>query len=92
MNSLKDLVEKIYNDIKNSDLIKEYPEFSDKNIIAYELEGIALDIMPNFIPKTEFKEFIESCEEEYKESTFKKYIANYSEFLNSVESEFYKNL
>ena len=92
MNSLKELIDKIYLNIQKTDLLKKYPEYTDKKMVGFELEWIALDIIPDFIPEDKKEEFIDSCEENYNESTFKKYISNYSDFLNTVESEFYKEL
>ena len=48
--------------------------------------------MPNFIEKNKLEEFVESSEKSYKEETFKKYINNYSDFLDNVEQEFYNGL
>ena len=36
-----------------------------------------------------WKDFVNESEESYTETTFKKYIINYSEFLDNVEQEFY---
>lgn len=92
MNSLKELLDKIYKDIQDSDILKEYPEYSDRKMIGYELESIALDIIPNFILEDKKEEFIEACEENYNEITFKKYVKDYSLFLDKVEKEFYDGL
>lgn len=92
MNSLKELLDKIHKDIQSSDLIKEYPEYSDRKMIGYELESIALDIMPNYIPEDKKEEFINECEENYNETTFKKYVKDYSLFLDEVEKKFYDGL
>ncbi len=92
MNNLNDLVEKVYTDLKSSDLIKEYPELSKKRNVAENLEAIALSIMPDFVSDDNLDEFAEACEKSYTEKTFKKYITNYSEFLESVEWEFYTSM
>lgn len=45
MNTLKELVNKIYNDLQKSDWIEQYPDFTDKNIVAEILQDITLDMM-----------------------------------------------
>ena len=92
MNSLKELLDKIYKDIQGSDIIKEYPEYSDRKLLGYELESIALDIMPDFVSEDKKEEFIDACEKSYNEVTFKEYIPNYQSFLKEVEGEFYEEL
>lgn len=92
MNTLKELVNKVYTELQNSAWIKEYPDLTDKSIIADELEDIALNIMPNFVPKDRLNDFVEASEKNYSESTFKEFIPNYSEFLTKVKDDFYKSL
>ena len=89
MNTLKELVNKVYNDLQQSDWINEYPELMERYVVATSIEDIALDIMPDFVEKSKLKEFVDESEKNYKEATFKKYITNYSEFLDNVEQEFY---
>jgi hypothetical protein len=48
--------------------------------------------MPKFVEKNKLEEFVDESEKNYKEETFKKYINNYSEFLDKVEQEFYNGL
>jgi beta-xylosidase len=90
MNTLKELVNKVYSDLQKSDWINQYPDLSDKDVVAEIIQSLALEMMPNFVEKNKLEEFVEESEKIYKEETFKKYIANYSEFLDSVEKEFYK--
>ena len=92
MNSLKGLVTKIYNDLQKSDWIKQYPDLTEKAFVWDIIQWIALDIMPNFVENDKLEEFVDESEKNYKEETFKKYITNYSEFLNNVEKEFYNGL
>ena len=92
MNTLKELLNKVYTDLQKSDRIKEYPDLSDKKVVADELEAIALNIMSGFVDEDMFDEFANASEESYTETTFKKYITNYSEFLDNVEQEFYNGL
>ena len=92
MNTLKELVNKIYTDLQQSDWIKQYPDLAEKDIVADIIQNIALDMIPNFVEKGRLEEFVEESEKDYKEETFKKYINNYSDFLNNVESEFYNSL
>lgn len=92
MNTLKELVNKIYTDLQKSDWIKKYPDLAEKGIVWDIIQWIALNIMPNFVKKDKFEEFVDESEKIYKEETFKKYIDNYSEFLGNVESEFYNGL
>lgn len=92
MNNLKELVTKVYKDLQKSDWIHQYPELRQKDVVSDELQDIALDIMPIFVEKDKLEEFVDESEKNYKEETFKKYINNYSEFLDEVESEFYKSL
>ena len=92
MNSLKELVNKVYTDLQKSDWIEQYPDLAEKDVVAEIIQNIALEIMPNFIEKNKLEEFVESSEKSYKEETFKKYINNYSDFLDNVEQEFYNGL
>lgn len=92
MHSLKDLVNKIYNDLQKSDWIKQYPELTEKSTVSDILQWITLDMMPKFVEKGKLEEFVDESEKSYTETTFKKYITNYSEFLNAVEQEFYNGL
>lgn len=92
MNTLKELVNKVYTDLQNSDRIEQYPDLSEKDIVAEVIQNIALEMMPNFVEKGRLEEFVEESEKNYKEETFKKYITNYSEFLDNVEQEFYQSL
>ena len=92
MNTLKELVNKIYLDLQDSDRIKEYPDLTNKKLVADELEAIALNIMPSFVAENMLDEFENASEENYSEMTFKKYITDYSEFLDNVEQQFYNGL
>ena len=92
MNTLKELLNKVYSDLQKSDWIKQYPDLTEKDVVSEVIQDLALEMMPNFVQKGRLEEFVEESEKSYKEETFKKYIPNYSEFLNSVESEFYKGL
>ena len=92
MNTLKELVNKIYNDLQKSAWIEQYPDLTQKDIVAEILQDIALDMMPDYVEKGMLKEFVEESEKNYKEETFKKYIVNYPEFLDNVEKEFYNGL
>ena len=92
MNNLKELVTKVYKDLQESDWIHQYPDLREKAVVSDELQDIALDIMPNFVEKNRLEEFVNESEKSYKEETFKKYINNYSEFLDKVEEAFYKSL
>lgn len=89
MNTLKELVDKIYNDLQRSDWVIEYPDLTEKDTVADIIQSIALDIMLSFVDKKELEAFVEASEKNYKEETFKKYINNYPEFLDNVEQEFY---
>lgn len=92
MNTLKELVNKIYTELQSTNWIEQYPDLTEKDIIAEIIQNIALDMMPNFIEKNKLEEFVDECEKNYKEETFKKYINNYSEFLDNIEQEFYNGL
>ena len=92
MNTLKELVNKIYNDLQETDWINQYPDLTEKSFVWDIIQNIALDIMPNFVEKSKLEEFVNESEKSYKEETFKKYINNYSEFLDNIESEFYNGL
>ena len=89
MNTLKELLDKIYLDLQNSDWIKEYPDLSEKKNVADALESIALNSLQDFVSEDELDAFADESEKSYTEATFKKYISNYPEFLNNVEQEFY---
>lgn len=89
MNSLKELIDKIYNDLQKSEWIEQYPDLAEKDIVAEVVQNITLDMMPKFVEQDKLEEFVEDSEKDYKEETFKKYINNYSEFLDNVEQEFY---
>ena len=92
MNSLKELINKIYNDLQKSDWIEQYPDLFEKDIVAEIIQNITLEMMPKFVEKDKLEKFVEESEKNYKEETFKKYITNYSEFLDNVEQEFYNGL
>ncbi len=92
MDTLKELVNKIYTELQFTDRIKQYPDLTEKDVVSEVIQDLALEMVPNFVQKGRLEEFVEESEKCYKEETFKKYIPNYSEFLNSVESEFYKGL
>ena len=92
MNSLKELIDKIYNDLQKSDWIEQYPDLSEKDIVAEIIQNITLEMMPKFVGKDKLEKFVEESEKSYKEETFKKYIDDYSKFLDSVEQEFYNGL
>lgn len=92
MNTLKDLVNKVYTELQATDRINEYPDLTEKWSVADELQFIALDIMPNFVPRDKLTDFVEASEKNYSESTFKEFIPNYEEFLNKVGENFYQSL
>lgn len=92
MNTLKDLLDRVYNDLQNSDWIKQYPDLTEKKFVWDIIQWIALDIMTDFVEKDNLEAFVNESEKSYTEATFKKYITNYSEFLNAVEQEFYNGL
>ena len=92
MNTLKELINKVDTDLQKSDWLNQYPDLEEKDILSEIIQNIALNMVPNFIKKNKLQEFVEESEKSYKEETFKKYINNYSEFLNSVEQEFYNGL
>lgn len=92
MQTLRELIQKIYNDLKQTDRIVHYPELSEIRTLSDYIQDLALDMMPEFVNKNELDIFVEESERNYKESTFKKFIPNYSDFLNHVESEFYSSL
>ena len=76
-----------------NDVLSQYVAagtITKKDISA--VQNIALDIMPRFVEKNKLEEFVNESEKSYTESTFKKYINNYSEFLDAVEQEFYNSL
>lgn len=89
MNTLKELLNKIYTELQSTDWIEQYPDLAEKDVVAEIIQNIALEIMPDFVTNDKLEEFVEESEKNYKEETFKKYIDNYPEFLNRVESEFY---
>ena len=92
MNTLKELVNKIYINLQESDWVQQYPDLTEKDVVAEVIQNLALEMMPNFVQKGKLEEFVDVSEKNYKEETFKKYIDNYSEFLDAVESEFYNGL
>ena len=66
--------------------------FNCESINLDYIQDLALDMMPEFVNENELDIFVDESEKNYKESTFKKFIHNYSDFLNHVESEFYSSL
>ena len=92
MNTLKELLNKVYMDLQNSDRIEQYPDLAEKYIVAEIVQGLALEMIPKFLPKDRLEEFVNESEKNYKEETFKKYVTNYSEFLDKIEQEFYNGL
>ena len=89
MNTLKELVDKIYTDLQESDWVKQYPDLTEKDVVAEVIQGLALEMMPKIVEKNKLEEFVNESEKWFTESTFKKYIANYPEFLDNLEQEFY---
>lgn len=92
MDSLKELVNKIHSDLQKSDWIEQYPDFIERSFVWDVIQLIALEMMPNFVKNGKLEEFVDESEKNYKEETFKKYISNYSKFLDNVEQEFYNGL
>ena len=92
MNRLKELVDKVYLDLQGTEWVKEYPELSEKRNVAEGLEAVALNILQDFVLEDDLEKFANSCETSYTEETFKKYISNYSDFLEAVENQFYQSL
>lgn len=92
METLKELVNKVYTDLQKSDWIQQYPDLVEKAIVWGIIQWISLEMMPNFVAKDKLEEFVNESEKNYKEETFKKYVNNYSEFLDKVEQEFYNGL
>ena len=92
MQTLKDLIQKIYKDLKQTDRIIHYPELSEIETLSDYIQDLALDMMPKFVNRNNLENFVDECEKNYIESTFKKFIPNYSSFLGNVESEFYNSL
>lgn len=92
MNSLKELLNKVYNDLQWSDWIGQYPDLAEKSIVWDILQWITLNIMPKFIEENKLEEFVSESEKNYKEETFRKYIDDYPKFLDKVEQEFYNGL
>lgn len=92
MDTLRELVNKIYNDLQDSDRLNQYPDLAEKDIVSEIIQTMALKMMPKFIEKSKLEEFVEESEKNYKEGTFKKYISDYTEFLGAVEQEFYNGL
>ncbi len=89
MGTLKELVNKIYTDLQESDWVRQYPDLTEKSFVGDIIQWIALDLMPGFVAKDKLEDFVNESEKSYTEITFKKYITNYSEFLNYVKKEFY---
>ncbi len=89
MNTLKELFDKIYTDLQESDWVKQYPDLTEKDVVAEVIQSLALEMMPKIVEKNKLEEFVNESEKSFTESTFKKYISNYPEFLNNVEQEFY---
>jgi hypothetical protein len=92
MNTLKELVNKVYTDLQKSDWILQYPDLTEKDVVVEIIQSLALEMMPNFVKKDKLEDFVDESEKNYKEETFKKYINNYSEFLDKVKLEFYNGL
>ena len=79
----------IYTDLQESDWVKQYPDLTEKDVVAEVIQGLALEMMPKIVEKNKLEEFVNESEKSFTESTFKKYIANYPEFLDNLEQEFY---
>jgi hypothetical protein len=92
MNSLKELINKVYSELNKSDWIIQYPELSDINLLSEYLQDLTLEMIPEAVDKKRLEDFVTESETNYKESTFKKYISDYSSFLDNVETEFYNSL
>lgn len=92
MNKLKELVDKVYLDLQGTDWLDEYPDLSEKKNIASALEAIALNVIQDFVPEEDLDVFSKECDVSYSETTFKKYIKDYSAFLSAIEDGFYNSL
>ena len=89
MNKLKDLVKVVYSNLQESEWIDEYPELKEIDVVAEIVQDIALEMMPDYVPRNKLEEFVDESEKSYNEKTFKKYVEDYSNFLDNVEQEFY---
>jgi hypothetical protein len=49
---------------------------------------MALEKMPVYVPADQLEAFVNASEQNFKESTFKKFIPNYEQFLRELESDF----
>ena len=54
--------------------------------------AIALNEMQDFVSEDDLDAFSKECDVSYSETTFKKYIKDYSTFLSAVEDGFYNSL
>jgi len=89
MNKLKDLINVVYNNLQESEWVNEYPELKEMDIVSEIIQDIALEMMPDYVPRNKLEEFVDESEKSYNEKTFKKYVEDYSNFLDNVEQEFY---
>ena len=91
MNSLKELIKSINEQIQNSDF--KYDDIlGDSEYLEDILWIMALEKMPNYVQKDQLEQFFDETEKSFKESTFKKFIPNYEEFLRELESDFWASV
>lgn len=55
METLKELVNKVYTDLQKSDWIQQYPDLVEKAIVWDIIQWITLEMMPNFVRKVDLK-------------------------------------
>ena len=94
MNTLKELVNKIYTDLQKSDWIEQYPDLAEKDIVADIIQNIALDMMPNFVQKTRLEEFVEEIMRYYYMGDYEKslnYLNKAEEFAKSDDEKYLVN-
>ncbi|MDR0369679.1 MAG: hypothetical protein LBH96_04125 [Candidatus Peribacteria bacterium] len=89
MNTVKELVSKINQDILS---LRVSERLKNPNYISSLLQSMALEKIVYYIPEDQLEEFVNESEKSFKESTFKKFIPNYEEFLRELEADFWASV
>jgi hypothetical protein len=86
MNSVNELIKKINTDLQTVEM--EDKELKDPQYVADVIQFLALEKIPAYVPADQLETFFNASEQNFKESTFKKFIPDYEQFLRELESDF----
>ena len=90
MTTLKELKQKINSVLASSEVDDEM--LQDSEYVSAMLDMMALQKMPAYVPDDLLEAFVTESEQSFKESTFKKFIPDYEEFLRDLEADFWASV